>query len=60
VRLEAIRLGSRWFTSREALQRFAQSLTPHLGEDNRAAPRSPASRRHASERAAAELDKLGM
>ncbi len=28
VRLEAVRLGSRWMTSREALQRFAEQLTP--------------------------------
>jgi hypothetical protein len=27
VRLEAVRLGGRWLTSREALQRFADRLT---------------------------------
>ena len=30
VRLEAIRLGGRWVTSREALQRFCERLTPNL------------------------------
>jgi hypothetical protein len=30
VRLDAIRLGGRWLTSREALQRFAQALTTPL------------------------------
>src|SRR5207253_5918892 len=29
IRLEAIRLGGRWMTSREALQRFAERLTPN-------------------------------
>jgi len=28
VRLAAVRLGNRWMTSREALQRFAEALTP--------------------------------
>jgi hypothetical protein len=28
VRLEALKLGGRWLTSREALQRFAERLTP--------------------------------
>jgi hypothetical protein len=61
VRLEALRLGGRWITSREALQRFAERLTPRL--DDRPAlslPRSPSKRQRASERAAAELEKLGI
>jgi hypothetical protein len=58
--LEAVRLGGRWMTSREALQRFSDRLTPRLGGDDHTAPRSPASRRRASERAAAELDNLGL
>jgi hypothetical protein len=32
VRLEAMRLGSRWVTSREALMRFMDRLTPNVGE----------------------------
>lgn len=28
VRLEALRLGGKWVTSKEALQRFAERLTP--------------------------------
>jgi hypothetical protein len=58
--LEAARLGGRWVTSLEALRRFSERLTPRLGGDDSAAPRSPTSRRRAAERAAAELDKLGM
>jgi hypothetical protein len=30
VRLEALRVGGRWMTSREALQRFAEALTPRM------------------------------
>src|SRR5262245_137676 len=60
VRLEAVRLGSRWLTSREALQRFAERLTPRLEAAPAQQPRSPASRQQAAERAARELDKLGL
>jgi hypothetical protein len=63
VRLEAVRLGSRWVTSREALARFTERLTPKFSEPTGKpanAPRSPASRRRASDRAAAELKKLGL
>jgi hypothetical protein len=60
VRLEAIRLGSRWMTSREALQRFAERLTPRTDAHAPPAPRTPTARRRASERAAAELEKIGI
>jgi hypothetical protein len=59
VKLEALRLGGRWVTSREALQRFAERLTPTV--DGSPAPtRTPARRQRAHERAAAELDRLGV
>ena len=32
VHLEAVRLGGRWITSKQALQRFAEALTPCVGE----------------------------
>jgi hypothetical protein len=61
VRLEAVRLGSRWVTSREALQRFAERLTPQAHEDApHPAPRTPASRRRAADRVGRELERLGM
>jgi hypothetical protein len=50
VRLEAIRLGGRWVSSREALQRFAEALTPRL-TDPAPSPQAPAARQRASERA---------
>jgi hypothetical protein len=62
VRLEAIRIGSRWLTSREAIQRFVERLTPRLGASDLpgSAPRGPGQRRRASDRAAAELEKAGI
>ena len=65
VRLEAVRLGGRWITSREALQRFAEALTPpsSMSEQGDAASpslRSPAQRRRGSERAADELKRVGI
>jgi hypothetical protein len=60
VKLEAMRVGNRWITSREALQRFAEALTPRHAAQESLAPRSPAKRRGASERAARQLDELGI
>jgi hypothetical protein len=61
VRLEAIRLGGRWLTSIEALQRFAETLTPTFNEFGHApAPRPPRKRQRASERAAKQLSKIGI
>jgi hypothetical protein len=60
VCVEALRLGGRWITSREALQRFADRLTPRLGEPPPPIPCTPGHRRRASERAAAELDRIGI
>jgi Protein of unknown function (DUF1580) len=61
VRLEAIRLGGRWFTSREALQRFAEKLTPRF-HDAADMPevRTKTHREKASEQAAIKLDQLGI
>jgi Protein of unknown function (DUF1580) len=59
VRLEAARLGGRWLTSREALQRFSAKLTPSTDAEA-PAPRAPATRSRASSRAAAELERAGL
>jgi hypothetical protein len=58
VHLEAIRLGGRWLTSREALQRFAERLTPER-KDAPVTHRSTAARDKASARAEAELQRRG-
>ena len=59
VRLEAIRLGPKWVTSQEALQRFADRQTPHFDT----APskiRTPGQRTRASEKVAKELEAAGI
>jgi hypothetical protein len=60
VRLEAIRLGGRWLTSEEALERFAEQLTPHFPTHSAPAPRSAVARAKASEQAAAALEAIGI
>jgi hypothetical protein len=60
VRLEALRIGGRWLTSREALQRFAERLTPRVEGEARPMPRSPSARERASRRAARQLERLGI
>ena len=60
VRLEGARLGSRWITSKEALQRFMDRLTPAVSEAPTPAPRTPTQRQRAAERAGEELDKIGI
>jgi hypothetical protein len=58
VKLEGIRLGSRWLTSSEALQRFADRLTPRLDHPSPTI-RSTEIRLRSSRRAEHELTKLG-
>jgi hypothetical protein len=59
VHLEASRMGGRWLTSVEALERFADRQTPKI-TDRLDTPRTPAKRQLASERAARDLEKLGI
>jgi hypothetical protein len=61
IRLEAVRLGRRWITSREAIQRFAERLTPQLGESEPVrSTRTAVERGRAAERAAKQLEKAGI
>jgi hypothetical protein len=61
VRLEAVRAGRKWLTSREAVQRFLEALTPDPeAAQSTPVPRSPGRRQRASERAARELEKMGL
>jgi hypothetical protein len=60
VKLEATRIGRRWITSAEALQRFADRQTPTLDRAPPATPPPPATRRRSSERAEKALAKLGI
>lgn len=58
VRLEASRLAGRWITSAGAIARFLQRQTPRAGD--RPPPRSPARRQKAADRAAKELERMGI
>lgn len=58
VRLAMIRIGGRWLTTRGAVARFAAALTSASAVVV-ASPRSPAARTHASDRAEAELKRMG-
>jgi hypothetical protein len=60
IKLEAVRLGSRWLTSVEALARFAERQTPGVDIPRNGSPRPPASRRRASERAEKQLARVGI
>ena len=57
VRLEAEKIGCRWFTSEAALARFAERLAGDA--DPAALPRTPTQRQRAADRAAAELERMG-
>jgi hypothetical protein len=59
VRLEAIRIGGRWLTSIEAMERFAARQTPDL-EGNSLVMRPPGSQRRTAQRAAEQLTKKGV
>jgi hypothetical protein len=61
VKLEAVRFGGQWVTSVEAIQRYAERLTPSAAPapaPAAAAPRrSPAKRRRDHQRAEKQLDE---
>jgi hypothetical protein len=59
VRLEAVRVGGRWITSREALQRFCERLTPRLQHPEPVVG-TPTRRRRDQARIEAELAKVGI
>jgi len=61
IKLEAVRLGRAWLTSKEALKRFADALTPKPDEHgNIPPPRTHRARQKASERAARQLEEAGI
>jgi hypothetical protein len=60
VKLEGLRVGSRWLTSRQALQRFAEALTPMTCDPQASPVRTPRQRRRAAELAERELEKMGI
>lgn len=61
VCLEAIRIGARWMTTREALQRFAEALTPRIDAPReKTAQGTPARRERAAARAGRKLEAKGV
>jgi hypothetical protein len=60
VKLEAIRLGGRFLTSREALQRFAEALAPAGTTPELLPLRTPTKRQRESERAGRRLQEAGI
>jgi hypothetical protein len=59
LRLEARRVGGRWLTSRQAIQRFIDEQTPRF-DDDRSEPDTSRQREKTAERAGIELGKLGI
>ena len=60
VRLEVARLSGRWLTSEPAIERFLAAQTPRADQPTPVAPRTPTARQRASERAAKQLEALGI
>jgi hypothetical protein len=58
VKLEALRIGHKWVTSREALRRFVEAQNPDQIETN-VGPRSPAERKRAAVAAGEKLAAAG-
>lgn len=59
VKLEAVRVGGRWLTSRGAVARFVTALTPPAAPAPAPRPRSAGQRKRASEAAGKKLEKAG-
>jgi hypothetical protein len=62
VKLEAVRVGARWLTSRSAVARFVTALTTAADpgtESSEPPSRTPATRQKASEQAARQLERMG-
>jgi hypothetical protein len=62
VKLEAVRVGTRWLTSKGAVARFVFALTSAAGTNSipQSPPsRTPSARRRAAKVAAAKLERMG-
>jgi hypothetical protein len=58
--LEAARLANKWVTSPGAIRRFVEAQTPRFDNPPAPAPRTPAARAMAAERAGRDLERLGI
>jgi hypothetical protein len=59
IKLEAVRLGNRWLTSRSALNRFVGALTAAVDPAPQPPPRSATARNRASTAAGRKLKEMG-
>jgi hypothetical protein len=60
VKLEAARVGARWLTSKEAIERFSAALTPTNAAAAPAPIRTPSARQRANNAAKKKLAELGI
>jgi hypothetical protein len=60
IRLEGARVAGRWLTSEPALERFIAAQTPSGDSTLPLVARTPTARRRSSEKAALQLEKLGI
>ena len=60
VRLEMARVGGRWLTSKEAIERFSAALTPTNLAAAPAPIRTPSARQRANDAAKKKLAELGI
>ncbi len=60
IRLEAVRLGGRWITSREAAKRFSDRLTQRISGEPIPLPRSALIRENIARRAGKKLQAMGI
>jgi hypothetical protein len=60
VRLRAVRLGSRWITSTQAIEEFTRALTPRLDGTLVVPTRTTSQQQRASERASKVLAAAGI
>jgi hypothetical protein len=60
LRLEAARVGGRWLTSAQAVERFIRAQTPDLDATERPCARTPRQRERAAERAGKQLERIGI
>jgi hypothetical protein len=60
VKLEAVRVGSRWLTSTEAIARWSERLTPRLEDEQPQMARTLTQQSKGSMRAAKLLERAGI
>jgi hypothetical protein len=60
LRLEAARVGGRWLTSVQAIERFIRAQTPHLGAAAPRRERTQRKRERAADRAGKQLERMGI